>query len=63
MQTLSRAIRRGNAHIVVPMSTKVPTIIYKKGSTRKEWHYAEKNASEEQELKFTKKLNDQLKKI
>lgn len=48
MQSLSRAIRRGNAHIIVPHN-QAPEVVYKKGTEKKRWRYAEKEASERME--------------
>ena len=44
MQSLSRAIERGNAVIYFDLVTKTNKVCYKKGSTESEWKNALKNA-------------------
>ena len=39
-QSLNRAIKRGNAAIYWNSSTMSPEVLWKKGATKKQWHYA-----------------------
>lgn len=44
MQSLSRQIRRGNAHIVFNNVTKSMETVQKRGTTKTKWNFAKKNA-------------------
>lgn len=44
-QSVTRAIRRGNAVIAFDSASKTNNLVYKKGSTKEQWRLANKNRS------------------
>lgn len=44
-QSVTRAIRRGNAVIAFDSVSKTNNLVYKKGSTKEQWRLANKNRS------------------
>lgn len=52
MQSLSRQIRRGNAHIVFNNVTNTMEIVEKRGTNKKKWDYTVKNAMSATEEEF-----------
>ena len=60
MQSLSRQIRRGNAHIVFNNVTKSMEIVQKRGTSKTKWDYSVKNKmslSEDQFCEQSFKIN------
>lgn len=54
-QSLTRAIKRGNAVIAFDNVSKTNTVVFRKGSTAESWHWATLNRNIEAE---TKKINE-----
>lgn len=50
-QSLTRAIKRGNAVITFDNATKTNTVVFKKGSTDESWNWAKLNRSIEAETR------------
>lgn len=60
MQTLSRAIKRGNAVLYFNEVTKSLEAVWKRGSTSNAWYHATKNCVKEEETKYVNKVTKPL---
>lgn len=59
-QSLSRAIRRGNAVLAYDSATKGIFPVFRKGSTDRAWHWAKTNRSIESEVAYTESITKPL---
>ena len=62
-QSLTRAIRRGNAVIAFDNVLKTNTVVFKKGSTVKRWNWATHNRNIEAETKQRNEVSKPLSKM
>ena len=60
MQSLSRAIKRGNAVLYFNEVTKSIEAVWKRGSTSSRWNHAEKNHCEDEETKYLQRVTKPL---
>ena len=61
-QSLSRAIRRGNAVLAYDNVSKGTSPVFRKGSTARGWHWAKTNRSIESEMVYTENITKPLSK-